>query len=66
MSTGVTPKQDQISGPKQDQLTAKQDQISGLYAHFIGGHRLHPDGSPDLVRTNPAASDEVFGHQSRR
>jgi aldehyde dehydrogenase (NAD+) len=46
MTTGVTP---------------KQDQISGLYTHFIGGHRTHADGSPDLVRNNPAASDEVLG-----
>src|SRR5712691_5843010 len=61
MTTGVTPKQDQISGPQQDQTNTKQDQISGLYAHFIGGHRMQPDGSPDLVRTNPAASTEVLG-----
>src|SRR4030081_1555959 len=53
MTTGVTPKQDQTS--------AKQDGISGLYTHFIGGHRIQPDGSPDLVRNNPAASDQVLG-----
>src|SRR5258708_39200946 len=46
MTTGVTP---------------KQDQISGLYTHFVGGHRTRSDGSPDLVRNNPAASDEVLG-----
>src|SRR5207245_1635474 len=42
------------------QAVAHED-ISGLYAHFIGGRLLRPDGSPDLVRTNPAASDEVLG-----
>src|SRR5207253_5841147 len=31
------------------------------YTHFIGGHRTQSDGSPDLVRNNPAASDEVLG-----
>jgi aldehyde dehydrogenase (NAD+) len=35
--------------------------IRGLYAHFIGGHRVHPDGQPDLVRHNPAASNQVLG-----
>jgi aldehyde dehydrogenase (NAD+) len=37
------------------------DDISGLYAHFIGGRRIQPDGSPDLVRSNPAASHQVLG-----
>jgi acyl-CoA reductase-like NAD-dependent aldehyde dehydrogenase len=40
---------------------AAHEDISGLFAHFIGGRRLRPDGSPDLVRANPAASDEVLG-----
>ena len=35
--------------------------IQGLYAHFIGGRRVMPDGPPDLVRENPAASTEVLG-----
>src|SRR5712692_5720427 len=35
--------------------------IRGLYAHFIGGRRVHPDGQPDLVRHNPAASNQVLG-----
>src|SRR5689334_20658095 len=35
--------------------------IKGLYAHFIGGRRVLPDGPPDLVRENPAASSEVLG-----
>ena len=35
--------------------------IHGLYAHFIGGHRVHAEGAPDLVRTNPAATEEVLG-----
>jgi alpha-ketoglutaric semialdehyde dehydrogenase len=35
--------------------------ISDLYAHFIGGRRVRSDGSPDLIRTNPAASREVLG-----
>jgi alpha-ketoglutaric semialdehyde dehydrogenase len=35
--------------------------IKGLYAHFIGGRRVMPDGAPDLVRENPSASNEVLG-----
>ena len=42
-------------------LAAAHEDISGLYSHFIGGRRFQPDGSPDLVRTNPAASDDVLG-----
>src|SRR5438105_264508 len=37
------------------------DDIKGFYAHFIGGRRVQPDGAPDLVRTNPAASNQVLG-----
>ena len=33
----------------------------GLYAHFIGGRRVLPDGAPDLVRENPSASAEILG-----
>ena len=40
---------------------APTSNIQALYAHFIGGRRVQADGSPDLVRTNPAASDEVLG-----
>src|ERR1051326_9198001 len=35
--------------------------IKDLYAHFIGGRRVLPDGQPDLVRENPAAATEVLG-----
>src|SRR5579864_6252021 len=35
--------------------------IKDLYAHFIGGRRVLPDGPPDLVRQNPSASNEVLG-----
>jgi alpha-ketoglutaric semialdehyde dehydrogenase len=35
--------------------------LSALYAHFIGGRRVRGDGEPDLVRANPAATDEVLG-----
>jgi acyl-CoA reductase-like NAD-dependent aldehyde dehydrogenase len=35
--------------------------ISGLYAHFIGGRRVRLDGAPDLVRSNPARTDQVLG-----
>jgi alpha-ketoglutaric semialdehyde dehydrogenase len=35
--------------------------IKGLYAHFIGGRRVLPDGTPDLVRENPAASNQTLG-----
>jgi acyl-CoA reductase-like NAD-dependent aldehyde dehydrogenase len=41
--------------------TPKLEDISGLYAHFIGGRRVQPAGSPDLVRSNPAATNEVLG-----
>src|SRR5258708_13282594 len=37
------------------------DSLQGLYAHFIGGKRVQPDGAPDLVRKNPASSDQVLG-----
>ncbi|MBV9169639.1 MAG: aldehyde dehydrogenase family protein, partial [Chloroflexi bacterium] len=36
-------------------------QIGDLYAHWIDGRRVRPDGSPDLVRTNPASSSDVLG-----
>ncbi|HEX8967176.1 MAG TPA: aldehyde dehydrogenase family protein, partial [Chloroflexota bacterium] len=35
--------------------------IQRLYAHFIGGRRVVPDGPPDLVRHNPAATGEILG-----
>jgi aldehyde dehydrogenase (NAD+) len=35
--------------------------ITGLYAHFIGGRRVLPEGQPDLVRENPSASAEILG-----
>src|SRR5260370_9481157 len=35
--------------------------IRGLYTHFIGGRPVHPDGQPDLVRHNPAASNQALG-----
>ncbi|MCA1646152.1 MAG: aldehyde dehydrogenase family protein [Chloroflexi bacterium] len=43
------------------QNAPSHETIGGLYAHFIGGQRVHPDGSPDLVRHNPAAADQVLG-----
>jgi alpha-ketoglutaric semialdehyde dehydrogenase len=41
--------------------TQRQDDISSLYTHFIGGRRTQAEGSPDLVRNNPAAADQVLG-----
>jgi alpha-ketoglutaric semialdehyde dehydrogenase len=35
--------------------------IKDLYAHFIGGRRVLPEGPPDLVRTNPADANQVLG-----
>ncbi|MGI9149228.1 MAG: aldehyde dehydrogenase family protein [Chloroflexota bacterium] len=35
--------------------------ISRLYAHFIGGQRVQPAGSPDVVRNNPAAASQTLG-----
>src|SRR5438105_6708143 len=37
------------------------DDVKGFYAHFIGGRRVQPDGAPDLVRINPAASNQILG-----
>ncbi|MDQ6672954.1 MAG: aldehyde dehydrogenase family protein [Chloroflexota bacterium] len=47
--------------PAERTAAAAPQDISGLYAHFIGGQRVQPDGSPDLVRNNPAAADQVLG-----
>src|SRR5436190_16199861 len=35
--------------------------IKSLYAHFIGGRRVLPEGEPDLVRENPSATREILG-----
>ena len=35
--------------------------IKDLYTHFIGGRRVLPDGPSDLIRENPAASNERLG-----
>ena len=35
--------------------------IGNLYTHFIGGKRVAADGEPDLVRPNPARTDQVLG-----
>ncbi|MDQ3808907.1 MAG: aldehyde dehydrogenase family protein [Chloroflexota bacterium] len=40
---------------------APASDIADLYAHFIGGRRVRADGPPDLVRANPAATDQVLG-----
>ena len=49
-----------VASPEATPATTR-DSIQGLYAHFIGGKRVQPDGAPDLVRNNPAASDQVLG-----
>jgi acyl-CoA reductase-like NAD-dependent aldehyde dehydrogenase len=49
-----------VASPEASRATP-QDNIQGLYAHFIGGQRVQPDGAPDLVRNNPASSDQVLG-----
>jgi len=38
-----------------------QSPIADLYAHFIGGRRVRLDGEQDLVRANPARTDQVLG-----
>jgi len=43
------------------QAAPVESPIAGLYAHFIGGRRVYADGEPDLVRTNPARTDQVLG-----
>src|SRR5438552_5865347 len=45
----------------QTQAAPPPDDISGLYAHFIGGQRVQPSGTHDLVRSNPASTDQVLG-----
>jgi acyl-CoA reductase-like NAD-dependent aldehyde dehydrogenase len=35
--------------------------LEGLYTHFIGGKRVRRDEEPDLIRRNPARSDQVLG-----
>src|ERR1700682_3255851 len=51
-----------VATPPAEHATAStQGDISGLYAHFIGGRRVHPDGSPDLLWNNPAAASQVLG-----
>src|SRR5206468_8396753 len=35
--------------------------IKDLYAHFVGGRRVLPDGPPDLVRENPSATNQTLG-----
>src|SRR5438132_2535798 len=45
----------------QTQAASPPTDISGLYAHFIGGQRVQPSGTPDLVRSNPASADQVLG-----
>src|SRR3954453_7137929 len=49
-----------VASPEATPATT-QNSIQGLYAHFIGGKRVQPEGTPDLVRNNPAASDQVLG-----
>jgi len=41
--------------------SASDAPIADLYAHFIGGRRVSADGAPDLVRANPAHTDQVLG-----
>ena len=40
---------------------SSESPIAELYAHFIGGRRVRPEGEPDVVRTNPARTDQVLG-----
>ncbi|HET6316836.1 MAG TPA: aldehyde dehydrogenase family protein, partial [Chloroflexota bacterium] len=42
-------------------VATRETDLGALYAHFIAGRRVHGDGEPDLVRANPAATDEVLG-----
>ena len=53
---------DMVATPQTSQTRASStEDISGLYAHFIGGQRVQPDGAPDLVRNNPATTQQVLG-----
>jgi alpha-ketoglutaric semialdehyde dehydrogenase len=42
-------------------VATQQSALGALYAHFIGGRRIQTDGEPDLVRANPAATQQVLG-----
>ena len=47
--------------PTETRTPPSASPIAGLYTHFIGGRRVQLDGAPDLVRTNPARTDQVLG-----
>jgi alpha-ketoglutaric semialdehyde dehydrogenase len=50
-----------VATPLAPNTASSGDSLKDLYAHFIGGRRVRPDGPPDLVRSNPAATDQVLG-----
>ena len=51
-----------VATPLAPDSAASGDSVKDLYAHFIGGRRVRPDGQPDLVRNNPAATDQLLGN----
>src|SRR4051812_2055736 len=51
-----------VATPTAPNAASSTDSLKDLYAHFIGGRRVRPDGTPDLVRSNPAATDQVLGN----
>src|SRR4051794_15987983 len=51
-----------VATPVAPNAASSSDSLKHLYAHFIGGQRIRPDGTPDLVRSNPAATDQVLGN----
>jgi alpha-ketoglutaric semialdehyde dehydrogenase len=50
-----------VATPEAPNAPPAHDDLKQLYAHFIGGRRMRPDGPADLVRNNPAATDQVLG-----
>src|SRR5919202_4495712 len=50
-----------VATPLAPHAASSGDSLKDLSAHFIGGRRVRPDGPPDLVRTTPAATDQVLG-----
>ena len=53
-----------VATPAEHAAASTPDDISGLYAHFIGGRRVHPDGAPDLDVSHPLPVAPWFEHAS--
>ncbi len=50
-----------VSATGPERTVVKPERMAELYTHFIGGRRVNADGPPDLVRRNPANTEQVVG-----